>query len=859
MRIPVSRKVLLVFAALALVTGLLGVVLQQGLEGLHRAADEVLSLTRFQLRVQKLELVTDTGAAQNPEAARLMLQAEIEALRRNVDELLSLHASVPLHLQTQLAALDSQIEFYRQAAEELFAKRAVDHDLHMENHTLLEEAAQASAQLDEATQRQVYQLLALAEALWSRSFHDRDPQAVGSAQALARRSRELRRADTVHPLFGRFVDNVERSYFNYLAIREREAFLRTSATRFPEVAAATIKAISRDNLETRKQLSQFIALSLAAALLLTLVLWAGSTRYLRRFLSRSHRAMESIRAGTDLPELRPLPDDELGDLTLFMAEVASSRKQVMAQLAASEERYRRLVEELDEWVWEVDPQGRFTYCSPVVERLLGMSVADACSASLPALLCGEAEAAETCREQLLRNLAQRDCPTEISHPDGSTTHLESTWGPLLDPTGTVQGLRGITRDVSARKLAEAEKARLEAQLVHAQKMEAIGTLSGGVAHDFNNLLQSISGYAELLLRRLADDPANRRFVQTICDATERAAQLTRQLLLFSRRIESRFRPVDVNEQVRSVCEMLRQTIPRMVEIHTHLADGVPEVLADPNQLEQVVVNLALNARDAMPHGGELTFETELRDLRQDTLGHPPGEIIPGPGPYLLLRVSDTGSGMPPEVRERIFEPFFTTKEVGKGTGLGLAMVYGIVKGHSGHIDCVSQPGQGTTFTLYLPIRPPSAEVSAEAAPPTPSAAVPAVEGATLLVVDDEEWLRDLGREFLSAAGYSVLTAASGEEALTLCAEHPIDLVLLDLNMPGMGGTECLQRLLEKDPGLKVLISTGHSEQEYAQQDVLRAAHGWVRKPYRLDALAAQVRTALQPIAGSASASMRKFV
>ena len=843
MRVPVSRKVLLVFAALALVTGLLGAVLLQGLEGLRSASDEVLALTRFQLRVQKLEMVTGTGTAQNTETAPQALQDEIEALHHNVDELLNLHAGVPPHLQTQLAALDSQIDFYRQAAEDLFAKRAVDHDLHMENHAIIDQAAQASAQLDEATQRQAYQLMAQAEALWWRSFHERDPRAVKSAQALAQRARELRQADTLLPLFERFVAHVERSYFNYLAMREREAFLRTSSTRFHEVAAETIQAISRDNLKTRKQLSQFITLSLAAALLLTLVLWAGATRYLRRFLSRSHRAMESIRAGADLPELYPLPDDELGDLTIFMAEVALSRKQVMAQLAASEERYRRLVEELDEWVWEVDAQGRFTYCSPVVEKLLGTGVAEASSATLPVLLCGQAGAAEICRAQLIRHLPQRDFPTEISQPDGSTTHLESTWGPLLDPTGKVQGLRGITRDVSARKYAEAEKARLEAQLVHAQKMEAIGTLSGGVAHDFNNLLQSISGFAELLLRRLADDPANRRFVQTICDATERAAQLTRQLLLFSRRIESRFRPVDVNEQVRRVCEMLRHTIPRMVEIRTHLADGIPEILADPSQLEQVVVNLALNARDAMPHGGQLTIETEFRELRQEALGHLPGELHPGP--HLLLRVSDTGSGMPPEVRERIFEPFFTTKEVGKGTGLGLAMVYGIVKGHSGHIDCVSQPGQGTTFTLYLPIRPPSAAVSAEAAATTPSTAVPAVEGATLLVVDDEEWLRDLGREFLSAAGYTVLTAASGEEALTLCAEHPIDLVLLDLNMPGMGGTECLQRLLERDPGLKVLISTGHSEQEYAQQEVLRAAHGWIRKPYRLDALAAQVRTALQ--------------
>jgi PAS domain S-box-containing protein len=394
------------------------------------------------------------------------------------------------------------------------------------------------------------------------------------------------------------------------------------------------------------------------------------------------------------------------------------------------------------------------------------------------------------------------------------------------------------RDISFRMEAEEEKRRLQAQLLQAQKMEAIGTLAGGLAHDFNNLLQAVQGYAELVLLVKKKDEPGQRELHEIIRAAKRGTELTRQLLTFSRKVESKLQPMDVNRRVEQVKELLARTIPKMIEIELRLADDLKIVDADPTQIEQVLMNLAVNAKDAMPEGGKLFIET--RNVSLDK-GYCDTHLGVKPGDYVLLMVSDTGYGMDQETLEHIFEPFFTTKGVGRGTGLGLAMVYGIVKSHNGYITCYSEIGHGTTFKIYLP--------TVEEAPEVPRDRVERLpEGGTetILLVDDEESVRELGKEMLETVGYHVLTCSDGEEAMGLYTQRmgDIHLVLLDLIMPGMGGKSCLDALLRLDPRVKVLIASGYSVNGRLEDTLRSGARGFISKPYELRELLQRVRDIL---------------
>ncbi|HVO85264.1 MAG TPA: PAS domain S-box protein [Syntrophobacteria bacterium] len=394
------------------------------------------------------------------------------------------------------------------------------------------------------------------------------------------------------------------------------------------------------------------------------------------------------------------------------------------------------------------------------------------------------------------------------------------------------------RDISFRIQAEEEKRRLQAQLLQAQKMEAIGTLAGGLAHDFNNLLQAVQGYAELvLLRKKKDEPGHRELHEIIL-AAKRGTELTRQLLTFSRKVESKLQPMDLNRRAEQVKELLARTIPKMIEIDLRLADDLKTVNADPSQIEQVLMNLAVNAKDAMPEGGRLFIETRNVSLDQEYCDTHLGAR---PGNYVLLMVSDTGSGMDHETLERIFEPFFTTKGVGRGTGLGLAMVYGIVKSHKGYITCYSEIGHGTTFKIYLPTVEEAPEVPGEWEERLPEGGT-----ETILLVDDEESVRQLGKQMLEMVGYRVLVASDGEEALALYPERMGDvaLVILDLIMPGMGGKACGEALLRLNPRVRLLIASGYSVDGRLEETLRSGARGFISKPYELRDLLKRVRDML---------------
>ncbi|MFH1115975.1 MAG: PAS domain S-box protein [Pseudomonadota bacterium] len=384
-----------------------------------------------------------------------------------------------------------------------------------------------------------------------------------------------------------------------------------------------------------------------------------------------------------------------------------------------------------------------------------------------------------------------------------------------------------------------EEKSLRSQLFQAQKMEAVGTLAGGVAHDFNNLLTVVMGFSELLLiDKDEQDPAYAD-LQKIHKAGQKGADLVRRLLSFSRKSEIKPRPLNLNHQIEQLEKMLTRTIPKMIKIELSLADGLFPVNADPTQMDQVLMNLAMNAKDAIPDGGKLTIETANVFLDEE---YARTYLGAKPGGYVLLSVSDTGHGMNKETLDHIFEPFYTTKEVGKGTGLGLAMVYGIVHQHGGQVRCYSEPGRGTSFKIYLP----ALVAEREELETATREALPRGGTETILLVDDEEFVQDLGKRILERSGYTVLTAANGKEALDLYKEERarISLVILDLIMPEMGGKQCLGELLKIDPKARVLIASGFAANGQTKEAIKTGARGFVDKPYNMKGMLQSVREVL---------------
>jgi PAS domain S-box-containing protein len=390
----------------------------------------------------------------------------------------------------------------------------------------------------------------------------------------------------------------------------------------------------------------------------------------------------------------------------------------------------------------------------------------------------------------------------------------------------------FARDITSQK-------QMEAQLLQTQKMDAIGTLAGGIAHDFNNSLQAISGYTQLLLMDGYGSAKEKGMLTTIQHTCHHAGELTRQLLTFSRKIESQLVPLDINAEVLAVMKLLQRTLPRMIEIKTNLAEDLRIVEADRVQFEQIMMNLSINAGHAMPNGGYLMIETKNVDLGDEFCRTNLGAK---PGPYIMLSVSDNGHGMDVKTREHIFEPFFTTREIGSGTGLGLAMVYGIVKNHKGYITCSSDPSHGTTFKIYYPAVTRTIESLK-----LPENQLEMKGGSEfIMIVDDDQVVRQLGRQQLERFGYQVCEAKDGEAALTQyhqMASKP-DLIILDLNMPGMGGLRCLREIKTMNPELPVLIASGYAKTGQDKAIIDEFAQGFVGKPYNLKEMLNLVRKTL---------------
>src|SRR5438552_18615776 len=526
-----------------------------------------------------------------------------------------------------------------------------------------------------------------------------------------------------------------------------------------------------------------------------------------------------------------LDDPAVGAVVANWRDI-TERLRAEQALRNSEQSYRSLVDGVRDVIFALSPGGEVTSLNPAFEEMTGFPPAEWVGRPFEAFV--HPDDVPLALDLFGRVLQGEPRPTiqfRILTRAGTYRVAEfSATAQLRD--GRLTGILGIGRDVT-------ERLGLEQQLRQAQKMEAVGRLAGGVAHDFNNILTAITGHAELLLEDLGLHDPRRADVDEIRRSAERAAGLTRQLLAFSRQQVLQPKVVDVNALVLDMDKLLRRLIGEDVELATVLDPALGRVKADPGQLEQVIVNLAVNARDAMLDGGKLTLETRNIDLDSSyTLEH----SLVNPGPYVQLTVSDSGIGMDEETQAHAFEPFFTTKPRGQGTGLGLAMVYGTVQQSGGFIWVYSEPGRGATFKIYLPRVDAPVE---SAAPPAPVERPPR-GSETVLLAEDEPAVRAIARQALERQGYTVLAAPSGADALALAAQHgaTIHLLLTDVVMPGMSGRDLADRLTAQRPGIRVLYISGYTDNAIVRHGMLEPGLAYLQKPFRPDALVRKVREVL---------------
>ncbi len=557
------------------------------------------------------------------------------------------------------------------------------------------------------------------------------------------------------------------------------------------------------------------------------------------------------RNGSEFPveiSLSPVSTDK-GMFVLSAIRDISDRKRIAEELRrANEELHQRTTEQLGEYrarlvsiidssedaIYSKGLDGIITSWNRGAERIYGYAPEEVVGKHI-SILAPDDRRDEI--PEILRKIARGETiehyeSTRVTK-DAKTLYVSISISPLRDARGNIVGASAIARDITAQR-------RAEGQLHQAQKMEAIGRLAGGVAHDFNNILGIISACSEFLRDRIDPAAGSAHYIDNIKKATERGSSLTRQLLTFSKSSSIQPRVLDLNERLRDVSKLLRPLMGDDVEILIVSKSPAAVIEADPGQLDQIVVNLAVNARDAMPRGGKFILETRSEKFDEDFADQ--HQNMPA-GKYIVLAVSDTGTGMDEATVARIFEPFFTTKETGKGTGLGLATVYGIVKQSAGHILVYSEPGHGTTFKIYLPSADHKIGVETK---PEVEIVSPKRHGTTILLVEDDEIMRGLTRQLLQEHGYTVVEADDGKSALEVVQSHqgPIDLLLTDVVMRRMSGPELVERLHTSRPDLKVVFMSGYTGELISEREVLKRGVTLLEKPFSRTSLLTTIHTTL---------------
>jgi PAS domain S-box-containing protein len=635
---------------------------------------------------------------------------------------------------------------------------------------------------------------------------------------------ELRRARTeIDDLLNKYFDLYELAPVGYFTFNERGLILEANLT------GANMLGVQMPTL-VKRGFSSFIVPDFQDAFYFhrKKVLESQSKQTCELKLKRKDGAQFYAQLETMLVE------DGAGNFNQLRTAIIDITERKLAEEARweSEERYRTVLEANPDPVVVCDMEGKLIYLNPAFTDTFGWTIEERLGKKMDVFVPEENwPETKMIIDRALAGKGFSGFETWRYTKEGNTIPVSISAAIYWDRDGNPAGSVVSIRDISEQK-------QLEAQLQHAQKLKAVGTLAGGIAHEFNNLLQAVQGYAELLLLRRKKEEPTYRELDEIVRAAKRGGELSQQLLTFSRKVESKLRPVDLNFEVDRAIKLLSRTVPRMIEIEFHSEKELKPVNADPAQIEQILVNLALNAKDAMPDGGKLTIGTENVIFNEEYCRRQAGAES---GEYVLLMVADTGHGMDKETRERIFEPFFTTKGLGEGTGIGLAIIYGIVKNHGGRITCSSVPGAGTTFKIYLPAMEHEAPSAKEEEPAS-------LEGGaeTILLVDDEESILDLGKEVLCRFGYTLLTAPDGKTALEFYRnEHgQIDLVILDMIMPGMSGRQCLEGLLKINPKAKVVISSGYSHIGHRKETMKAGARSFISKPYEIKQMLQVVREAL---------------
>jgi len=528
---------------------------------------------------------------------------------------------------------------------------------------------------------------------------------------------------------------------------------------------------------------------------------------------------------------KELLETELKDLRRRVAELEmleDKHRRVVQALGESEERCRLLVQHAQDSIFILQ-DNRMKYANPFTAAVTGYTEGELASIGVTELI--HPDDREKVMEKFMGAGDGGQVPGTFSfrviNRKMDVLHVEVNAAPISWEDRPA--FLCLVRDITAQT-------KLDTQLQYVKKMDAIGTLAGGIAHDFNNYLQGISGYIQLLMMKKDLTDREQHYLMQMEKSVERAALLTKQLLIFGRKEESKLKPVNLNDVLHQAYKLLLKTLPETVHLELDLSDYLEPINADAVQIEHIMFNMALNAKDAMPEGGK--FRIETRDVFLDEK-YCDTHVGVKSGAYVQMVLADTGHGMAPETLEHIFEPFYTTKGVGMGTGLGLSIVYGIVQSHNGHITCESERDKGTTFRIYFP----ALESTTEGRVAEPDRDVHLYGGETILLVDDETTILDIGVNILEQFGYSTITARSGEEAieLYLARGKEIGLVILDLGMPGMGGEQCLQEILKINPKAQVVIASGYAASQTVKYLMEAGAAGYVSKPYRLENMLKKIR------------------